>query len=1335
MSLKFYQWWWLKYSIYFLTFTPNFTTMKTLFSFFLLFGVLLQAQVVNIPDPLFKAKLLEADTTNEIAKDLSGNFFKIDANSDGEIQVSEAEMVSYLNTNRIYDYINDYYNFNNHYELQSIEGIESFLKLKEYYVLLNGKFLAVLQNISSSEYVWKMGGVYSHEEDSTLHGKIIVKNCPNLVKLSITGKGTGTWNYFKTQLRENVLEFENSNNLQELDLNRFYGFNSIESTNPNSLKKLTITFSGENILNLTKFQNLEEINSNYPSFYDVSFQGGKFYNGNFTFIDASGLENLKQIKGFFNLISAQDCINLEYIGGSIGGDFSSLSSWNLGKLHTFDNTAIINVYDALAHPKDGKNSYISNDQITSLSLENLPSLKYFDSSTKLLESINLNTMPILESLSISANEYTSNDNDFIIKDNFSLKNLTLSLGGLESIDIKQNPLLDKIYIGGSPSIDIKQNPLLDEIYIHSSRSTDIQYNPELKTFKSSGSLGTLNLSNNDKLSTIDLGYSTIEKFYANNLPSLKKLNLFYDGPELNNYLIYRSQSYGFDNNAVVEINGTDNLEQLSLGYSIYRSDSSGPGLLKIGLPKLTRVDIFGGDLKIDLENSTSLNSFHTINSKIKEITFGNNVPLDVSINDDPQFSGFDQVSLDYIKGAGIKNIRSLNIKDNVTNVITTGFDNLETLRVRGVKGKVDTKGSPLLKRIGFSWSDFESLDLSNNTLGDLSPYPPVNFFTSNVKEMNLKNKNLDRNIFSFYNNPNFPYKDPSYICADEFEIEDLKKQFPNSVIDTKCTDSNPPYNTIKGKIKIANSGGAFCTNESSSLGGTIKISSSDEKEFDPAILSGEYSFYSFNEGKFTIKPKENVEFLPFEPVVVNFPDTNYNTFTQDFCLVPNYNTIIGKVKVDLGNNNCTSGYELLTNHGVNKTDSNNIKETEFTNYAGEYNLFAKNAGNFTVQPLPQSNLFNAEPIVINFDGINITKTQDFCLKPNGTKNDVEVTVIPETNARPGEEANYKLVYKNKGNTTLSGKIDFMFDEPSLDFKSASVVPVSTIGHLSWNYTNLKPFEQKEISLTMKLNSPQDTPPLVFNDVLKYGVAISPNENDQTLDDNTFTLKQTVVGSFDPNDKTCLQGNIISHEMVGNYVDYLIRFQNMGTDFARNIVIKDLIDTNKFEVESFTPVSSSHPYRLTITEGNKVEYFFENIKLPGNYNEPNSHGYVSFKIKTKPSVVIGDELKNLANIYFDYNDPIETNEAKSLVANIQKDEVIIPFDYDPSSAVTFTNPAKDILTFDREVKSVTLYDMQGKILQTSLINSKEMNVSYLKPGVYILEMITKEGKSTGKLIKE
>jgi hypothetical protein len=72
--------------------------MKKLY--FLAFFVLAfttNAQIVSIPNVTFKAKLLSASASNYIAKANGNAYVSIDTNGDGEIQVSEAQSIKYLN--------------------------------------------------------------------------------------------------------------------------------------------------------------------------------------------------------------------------------------------------------------------------------------------------------------------------------------------------------------------------------------------------------------------------------------------------------------------------------------------------------------------------------------------------------------------------------------------------------------------------------------------------------------------------------------------------------------------------------------------------------------------------------------------------------------------------------------------------------------------------------------------------------------------------------------------------------------------------------------------------------------------------------------------------------------------------------------------------------------------------------------------------------------------------------------------------------------------------------------------------------------------------------------
>lgn len=92
--------------------------MKTKLFFLLSFLFLskLNAQNIQFPDPNFKSKLLQANAGNQIARNLMGNYFKIDSNNDGEIQTSEAEQVSSLDVDNS--------------NISDLNGIRSFINIQ-----------------------------------------------------------------------------------------------------------------------------------------------------------------------------------------------------------------------------------------------------------------------------------------------------------------------------------------------------------------------------------------------------------------------------------------------------------------------------------------------------------------------------------------------------------------------------------------------------------------------------------------------------------------------------------------------------------------------------------------------------------------------------------------------------------------------------------------------------------------------------------------------------------------------------------------------------------------------------------------------------------------------------------------------------------------------------------------------------------------------------------------------------------------------------------------------------------------------------------------------------
>ena len=216
--------------------------------------------------------------------------------------------------------------------------------------------------------------------------------------------------------------------------------------------------------------------------------------------------------------------------------------------------------------------------------------------------------------------------------------------------------------------------------------------------------------------------------------------------------------------------------------------------------------------------------------------------------------------------------------------------------------------------------------------------------------------------------------------------------------------------------------------------------------------------------------------------------------------------------------------------------------------------------------------------------INNIDTVDFCFEPNQVVNDVNIALFPINQARPGFEASYQLVYHNIGTTPLNGSVELNFDNSKLDFLNASeTISSQTSNALSFDYNNLNPFETRTIDLTFNVFEP---PAVQIGDSLSFSAIVNP--------------------------------------IVGN-----VRVEN---------VLDPNLDWTSLQLEN-----SSDSIRVEIMGGSEVSFIFNNINLPDSTtNEPASHGFIAYKIKPTSNVSHGDIISNQANIFFDFNAPIETN---------------------------------------------------------------------------------------------
>jgi uncharacterized repeat protein (TIGR01451 family) len=640
---------------------------------------------------------------------------------------------------------------------------------------------------------------------------------------------------------------------------------------------------------------------------------------------------------------------------------------------------------------------------------------------------------------------------------------------------------------------------------------------------------------------------------------------------------------------------------------------------------------------------------------------------------------------------------------------------------------LDVTGSPLLQALSCRNNALSTLDLTNNTaLTDLNC--GMNFLTSLdlshcVNLVNFHCAGAPVTAFDFTGLNNIANLNIRYTNATAIDVSNLANLTQLNLDGNLFTTLDLSHNPSLCYFQCSNSNSLTYINL---------------KNGAPPCNSMQYDM--------NVNP--NLQFVCTDDNEANYFENYFNTIgssavVNSYCsFTPNgnFNTISGAITFDANGNGCDAGDLTQDNIRLNINDGTNQGAT-FTDAAGNYQFYTQ-TGSFDLTPaIENAAWFNFTPATATIpfaDNNNNTATQNFCLAANGVHPDLEIVVTPTTPARPGFNAVYKLIYRNKGNIIpgFNSGAWLGYNPNQMTFVSASqAVGTQGANFVNFDYNNLMPFESRSILVTFHINSPTDVNPVVIGDILQLHANVGANIGDENPADNDFYYNQTVIGSFDPNEITCLEGDSVATTEIGKYLHYAINFENTGNYMAENVVVKDVIDTTKYDISSLQVLNTSNPAYTKIT-GNVVEFIFKNINLDAAGGNPpvGGHGDVLFKIKSKTDLEAGDYVSKTAKIYFDYNAPITTNEAQTTFEALSN-----PIHQFDNSVTIYPNPTSAIINISSKVniKTVQLFDIQGRLLETDLANGNEttFDISTKQNGVYFLKITSENGSKIEKVVKE
>lgn len=325
----------------------------------IMFGISLNAQIINFSDINFKAKLLAANTSNGFAKNSLGNNIVVDTNGNGEIEVSEA-----LNIYELY-FWSDISSTAN--DIVNLNSIENFQNLKKLNCFGNSIINLDLQGLNNLEYL------------QASENKISGVNFSGLTSLK------------EIDLNSNQLTSINTDNLTSLTKLFIYS-NQLKSLTFNNNSALEKVWCSDNLITSLDFSTTPNLKHIYC--YD-------------NLLTSINLGAINSIIEFICYNNKQTNLNVSNLSNMTYFDFAS----NQISTITFPNT------NTLYHLN------ISDNPISTLNLNSLSKLNQLYASNTLVTDLDCSQTavqqlfcsnnPNIQTVNVKNNVYTNSDTDLL----------------------------------------------------------------------------------------------------------------------------------------------------------------------------------------------------------------------------------------------------------------------------------------------------------------------------------------------------------------------------------------------------------------------------------------------------------------------------------------------------------------------------------------------------------------------------------------------------------------------------------------------------------------------------------------------------------------------------------------------------------------------------------------------------------------------------------------------------------------------------------------------------------------------------------------------------------
>ncbi len=520
----------------------------------------------------------------------------------------------------------------------------------------------------------------------------------------------------------------------------------------------------------------------------------------------------------------------------------------------------------------------------------------------------------------------------------------------------------------------------------------------------------------------------------------------------------------------------------------------------------------------------------------------------------------------------------------------------------------------------------------------------------------------------------------------------------------------------------------------SAIGARIKIVTGSRKQIGEVNAQSGFGGQNSLWNHFGLNTSTTID-----SIIINWPSGIHQVIIKQrinqFLTINELSTakVTGTVFQDL-NNNCTfnTNEKGMVNVKVKATPGNLFT---YTDNNGNYTLRLA-PGTYTISFVTPTNYSTTctSQYAVTIKSTETVSAKNFALKASKNGTDM-FTAISATALRRGMRNKTVVEYGNQGNQisctdtmkiTPDANVTFLSSDKPWSFKKD--------GSYYWVISNLNSGDAFTFQMIDSVSKNA-----TIGTLINLQATISGHCSDLNNANNTSTFNQKTVGAVDPNDMI-VYTNRADSQLVSktDTLHYRINFQNVGNYEATNIIVTSTIPDG-LDASTFTQGISSNNYSVSIN-GNQITWLFDSIALPdSSTNLMGSNAFVEFSLMPNQTVKAGDVIFNSAQVQFDYENPLATNQVKS---------IIMPDAANNENAMQlYPNPATSVVNFTLNtvetaqplnITNYSIFNINGAMVmqgnQSALM--QQIEVTNLQSGWYIIAAIDEQGgKHTAKFIKQ